>query len=79
MGARRTGSATGAPVRALPWLVRMGLADPAGVIAEQALHQAAAFILLLDHDLGNGRPARNLVSSRSLRQTRLPGQTRHRK
>jgi hypothetical protein len=33
----RTGSAAGALVRALPWLVGVGFADPAGVIAWKAL------------------------------------------
>src|SRR5258708_4427371 len=35
---RRTGSAAGARMRSLPWLVRMVLADPAGVLAQNASH-----------------------------------------
>jgi hypothetical protein len=40
--ARRSSAATGAGVRAGPRLVGTGLADPAAVITEQALHRAVA-------------------------------------
>ena len=39
--ARRTGSATGACMWSVPWLIRMVLADPAGVVAAEALHDGS--------------------------------------
>ena len=36
--AGRAGSATGTGVRAFSWLILMDLANPAGVLAKQALH-----------------------------------------